>query len=366
MADLKGRPCIPQQTQRELWARAAGRCEFRGCNKCIYKDGTTQRSRNSSEIAHIISWKSTGPRGNIVDSPRLATDISNLMLVCPEHNNLIDDPKYIDKFPVELLRKMKEEHEDRVFRLTGLGQDYALRVIELVSKIQGQTPTIDLKDEIEALLPYYPMEEKIRIDLSAIENINDAIKRIDQSVSLYVDGEDQKSYAVFIMCQIPYSCYLGYRIGDKRKTRSFQYFRDKCEWKWREIGGHIGITSPKEKSSADVNLLINISGTIQAELIPKQPSYIIQADEPGVYFLQSEEQVAEFRMRYRETLDLIRARHGENVKIHLFVAAPNPITFEIGRSIMKNLDPTIILYDKAENDIKYREIMVLHERVRGA
>ena len=363
MADLKGRPRIPLQIQRELWARAAGRCEFRGCNKCIYKDGTTQRSRNSSEIAHIISWKSTGPRGN-EDSSKLATDISNLMLVCPEHNNLIDDPKYIDKFPVELLREMKAEHENRVFHLTGLGQDYSLRVIELVSKIQGQTPTIDLKDEIEALLPYYPMEENIGIDLSGIENINDAMRRIDQSVSLYVDGADQKSYAVFIMCQIPYSCYLGYRIGDKRKTRSFQYFRDTCDWKWRETGGHIGIIYPEEKSSADINLLINISGIIQAELIPKQPSYIIQADEPSVYFLQSEEQITEFRMRYRETLDLIRARHGEDVKIHLFVAAPNSITFEIGRSIMKNLDPTIILYDKVPNDIKYKEIMPLHKRVR--
>ena len=63
-------------------------------------------------------------------------------------------------------------------------------------------------------------------------------------------------------------------------------------------------------------------------------------------------------------MDQIRHLHGEEVKIHLFVAAPNPISFEIGRSIMKNLDPTIILYDKVANDIRYKEIMVLHSRIR--
>ena len=80
--------------------------------------------------------------------------------------------------------------------------------------------------------------------------------------------------------------------------------------------------------------------------------------------MQSEEQVVEFRMRYREALDIIRNFHGEEVKIHLFVAAPNPITFEIGRSIMKNLDPTIILYDKVADGVHYRDIMTLHNRVR--
>lgn len=38
----------------------------------------------------------------------------------------------------------------------------------------------------------------------------------------------------------------------------------------------------------------------------------------------------------------------EEVKINLVIAAPNPISFEIGKCIMKNIDPTIILYDKVD------------------
>ena len=57
--------------------------------------------------------------------------------------------------------------------------------------------------------------------------------------------------------------------------------------------------------------------------------------------------------------------YGENVTIHLYPATPNPINFELGKSIMKNLDPTIILYDKTGDDTKYQEALRLHNRVRG-
>ena len=32
------RPNIPRAVQRELWIKSGGRCEFRGCNKYLYKD----------------------------------------------------------------------------------------------------------------------------------------------------------------------------------------------------------------------------------------------------------------------------------------------------------------------------------------
>lgn len=368
MKENKNRPTIPENIKRILWAKAAGRCEFRGCNKCLYNDEVTQKSRNMSEIAHIISWKSTGPRGSVKDSSRLAIDISNLMLTCPEHNALIDDPQYVDEYPVELLRQMKQEHEERVYWMTGLGQDYSLRVIELVSRIQNQTPTIDEKDEIDALLPNYPREKSIYIDLTNVESIEEAKRQIDKTVDLHIrNSDDKSSYAAFIMAKIPYSCYLGYSIGNKVKVRTFQFFRDSEDWRWKEEQvQHLNVIIPElETCQDDVNLLVNISGRISKDLIPDYPAYVIEAESPSVMFLRNEEQVVEFRLKYRELLDSIRYKHGENVRIHLFVAAPNPITFEVGRSIMKNLDPTIILYDKVSDGIEYKEIMHLHDRLRS-
>ena len=72
----------------------------------------------------------------------------------------------------------------------------------------------------------------------------------------------------------------------------------------------------------------------------------------------------DFRQKYRNVLDKIRQEHGESVTIHLYPATPNPINFEIGKGIMKNLDPTIILYDKTSVGTVYREVMCLHKRIR--
>lgn len=144
MGDVKKRPAIPKPVERELWVKSGGRCEFRGCNKYLYKDGVTRQPRNLANIAHIVSWIPTGPRGN-QDSEKLAKDISNLMLTCSEHNNLIDDAQYVEQYPIELLQQFKREHEERIFRVTGMGQDYGVRIIKMYSKIQNQVPNISNK-----------------------------------------------------------------------------------------------------------------------------------------------------------------------------------------------------------------------------
>lgn len=360
------RPTIPAQVQRELWGRSAGRCEFRGCNKKLYKDETTQKQKNAAQIAHIISWTPTGPRGDVVESPRLAKDISNLMLTCPEHNSLIDDYNYVEEYPVELLRRYKREHEDRVARLTGLGEDYSVRVIELISKIQNQMPQITEEEELEAILPYYPKEDPIRIDLSNVENIEEAKHLIDQKVDLYINQGEQERYTTFIMAKISYAVYLGYALGNKIQVSTHQFFRDTQNWKWKEKseGFFLMIQADVNGTEKDVDLLVDVSGIIQDNLVPDYPIYRIQASAPSFMFLETEEQVIEFRMKYREMLDLIRNKHGEDVTIHLILAAPNPITFEAGRTIMKNIDPTIILYDKVEDKLQYEQVTVLHKRIR--
>lgn len=363
----KRRPEIPEPVKRELWARAAGRCEFRGCNKCLYRDITTQRRRNASEIAHIISWTEDGPRGDAVESPKLAKDISNLMLTCPEHNNLIDDSRYVDEYPVELLRAFKKEHEDRVYRLTGLGEDYSVTVIELISRIQNHLPQINPEHELQAILPYYPSENRICFDLSSIESIEEAKRTIDKKVEMLISQEPQKKYAAFIMAKIPYACYLGYSIGNKIQITPYQFFRDSQDWKWRKenSGTYIIKTPINTIKSKNVCLTIDISGNIDKSLIPEYPTYSVVASEPGFMFLQSYEQVVDFRLKFREILDLIRNTHGEEVNIHLILAVPNPISFEIGRSIMKSIDPSIFLYDKVSSTYKYERVMDLHNRIRN-
>ena len=129
--------------------------------------------------------------------------------------------------------------------------------------------------------------------------------------------------------------------------------------------GHFQVIKPeKENQRAEVNLLVEISGNIDHALIPDNLTYSIKADNPGFMFIQSKEQIVEFQIKFRELLNEIREIHGEQVIIQLIIAAPNPISFEIGKCIMKNIDPTIFLYDKVDEDIKYQKVMCLHSRIR--
>ena len=81
---------ITRSVERELWARSAGRCEFAGCNRILYKSPVTQESVNISEKAHIYSISSSGPRGwgPFANKKGRVNEISNLILVCYDcHKN---------------------------------------------------------------------------------------------------------------------------------------------------------------------------------------------------------------------------------------------------------------------------------------
>lgn len=360
------RPPIPSAVQRELWVKSGGRCEFRGCNKYLHKDGVTQQPRNLANIAHIVSWTPTGPRGN-ENSEKLATDISNLMLTCSEHNNLIDDANYVDEYPVELLQKFKREHEERIFRVTGMGQEYGVRIVKMWSKIHDQVPQISDQGIYDAIQPYYPLEETLNIDLTQIDDDMMGMNIIKKIVDLHLlSDQKQEKYCLFSMARIPYSCYLGYVLGNKVNVDCFQYFRDRQNWKWsEEEQPEFQVISPQDvEKTEEVNILIEVSGFIDNDLVPRNPCYHIQAESPGFLFLQSKRQVIEFQIKFRNLLSDIRVHFGEDVRINIFPAIPNPIAFEIGRTIMKNIDPTIILYDKVNNSIEYKPIMTLHERIR--
>lgn len=114
---------IPSKVANALWARAAGRCQFRGCNKLLIGDLISgKRTGKFGYIAHIVADEAGGPRGDAVRSPQLAQDIDNLMLMCPVHHKAID-VDYLADYPEDVLLAMKAEHEDRIEIVTDMDVD---------------------------------------------------------------------------------------------------------------------------------------------------------------------------------------------------------------------------------------------------
>ena len=125
---------IPEKIKIILWGLAAGRCEYNGCNEKLYEDPLTRSQFNQSYIAHIIADEPGGPRGDLILSPRLSADISNLMLLCDRHHRLIDKED-VAGHPVERLTEMKRKHEERIDLLTTIKDEKRSNVVLYGSNI---------------------------------------------------------------------------------------------------------------------------------------------------------------------------------------------------------------------------------------
>jgi hypothetical protein len=97
-------------TIRNLDTLSSNQCAAPGCTKpLIASDGETIISK----ICHIEAASDDGPRFN----PRMTDEdrrhFSNLILLCDEHHRIIDNKANENKYPVELLKKWKEDHESK-------------------------------------------------------------------------------------------------------------------------------------------------------------------------------------------------------------------------------------------------------------
>jgi hypothetical protein len=134
---------IPPKVQNVVWARAAGRCQYNGCNKLLIGEQISgARNANTSYIAHIVGDSPDGPRGDPILSPKLAQDPDNLMLACDPHHRDIDR-EMVDAHSVEVLREMKRRHEERILTVTGIDEDKSSHVIRYAAKIGANESPVE-------------------------------------------------------------------------------------------------------------------------------------------------------------------------------------------------------------------------------
>ena len=151
---------IKLETKLILWGKAAGRCQYDGCNKQLYIDGLTNAEFNTAYIAHIIADSPNGPRGHKLLSDKLSDKIENLMLLCDEHHRLIDR-KQVKEHTVERLTLMKQNHEERMIKLTDISDSKKSHIIMYGANIGKHNSPLIYSDACLALRPdYYPAENK--------------------------------------------------------------------------------------------------------------------------------------------------------------------------------------------------------------
>ncbi|MYK20370.1 HNH endonuclease, partial [Candidatus Poribacteria bacterium] len=196
------RRTIPEHTRLKLWVKAAGRCQFHGCNEPLWQNNLTLSDGNFAEVAHIIASSEDGPRGS-EESSDLRIDYSNLMLLCQRcHKEIDDDP---DRYPTELLRRWKQEHEKRIEIQTNYPEEiHKSTVVLFTVKIKNRIPRINPEAYRNAMFPKYPVDEGIKIEIPDFDRHGDEVewstyaRTIERKIKTRVEeGKDEKKIKHF-------------------------------------------------------------------------------------------------------------------------------------------------------------------------
>lgn len=125
-------PTPTESTVKSLYAQAFG-CAFEGCRRPLYliNDETGIRTLNS-RICHIHARRENGPRWDSNQSDEHNRSFDNLVLMCPEHAALIDDPGMLSAYTPDRLRQLKKAQladYDRIQQGWALDTEMARRAI---------------------------------------------------------------------------------------------------------------------------------------------------------------------------------------------------------------------------------------------
>ena len=223
---MSKRPAIPEKTRTRLWVLAGGRCQYEGCNEPLWRDDLTLADMNGAYIAHIRDVNPQTHRYDPELSPELATDITNLLLLCDKHHRLIDHEGE-GEHPVDRLECMKQQHETRIELLTSLQEDKKSHVLLYGANIGEQNAPLSWKKAAQAMIPLrYPAEPRgIEISLansSFEDHIDDywMIERknlranLDKFLRPRLISGDVEHLSIFALAPQPLLIELGRLLSD--------------------------------------------------------------------------------------------------------------------------------------------------------
>lgn len=355
---------VPPNVQRVLFVKSGGRCEFMGCNRDLFRHALTKAEGNFADIAHIVAFSPSGPRGSYPARPKDVHEPQNLMLLCRECHKLVDD--HPERYPVSALKEYKRCHEKRIHHVTSLGPDMATAIVQLKARIAGQAVDIPVAHVTTAIAPRYPIEiPGTVIDLTHINDGDDsayykvATQEIRRKIErIYEPGSDVEKanhISLFALAPIPLLIYLGSLLSNKIAVDPFQRHRNPEGWAWKRKGPPVEYTFRLRKRGGNnkrVALVLSLSGPVDFETLPSSVQTDFNVYEitlgnrtPSPNFLKKREDLDRFRDVYRESLDKIHVDHGALSEIHLFPAIPAPIAILCGRELQPKADPHLIVYD---------------------
>jgi hypothetical protein len=365
-ADLREVPTrqISDHVSNELWGRAAGRCQFRGCNQALWKSPVTQERLNIGERAHIYSFSERGPRGNKGLKAAALNQFENLLLVCQACHTTIDREKDGGRYTVELIQSWKQAHQDRVELVTGIDRGMRSHVLHYGANIGKHSAPLAESLTLGALFPHrYPAERPACLSMinSAWEDRSADFWRIEEG-NLLAQYEKQvrprlamgevAHVSVFGLAPQPLLILLGTQLTDIVAVDVYPLLREPQGWGFAEKGEQLSFrtTKPPETKGAAA-LVVGTSATVTQDRItsvlgPDAAIWELTLPDPHNDALRTREQLGSFRRELRSLLNKIKAAHGQSSALHIFPATSVAGAIELGRVRMPKADMPWQLYDQ--------------------
>lgn len=357
---------IPEKVQVALWAKAGGRCEYRGCNRDLIGDLIVGRQDGKfGFVAHIVADTPDGPRGDPVLSQKLAKDLDNLMLLCAAHHKGVD-LDYLADHPRAVLQEMKAQHEDRIAIVTGISEERASHVIRFAADIGSRDALVSTRSIFMAMPPDRHPAEGRTIDIELVgcdyadheagywqiqrENLRRLFSR---KVKERIEQQEIRHLSVFALAPQPLLIELGRLLGDIVPVSVHQRHREPATWRWQADQPAINFLTADyiDAPRSTVALKLALSATvtddrIHAVLGHDVAIWSLTADRPHNDIMRRPEDLAEFKRQLRRLLDRIKAAHGEDAEINVFPALPNSAAVEVGRCWMPKADLPLRIWDQ--------------------
>lgn len=356
---------IDPKIERELWARAAGRCQFDGCNRIVYKSPVTQESVNIAEKAHIYSFSENGPRGwgPFKWNLKGLNEAGNLMLVCHDCHKTIDKKKDGGQYPAPLLINWKKEHEKRIDIVTGVNPSKKSYVILYGANIGEETSVLQPEHAKWALFPkWYPVEENpVCLSMSwegkdkeprywSTEEAN-LVRAFERKIHPLV--QNNCHFSIFGFAPIPLLIRLGTLFTDKVASQVYQLQREPEQtWQWADESQNTEylILEP-EIFDHPPALVLSLSGKIAHERITavlgtNVSIWELCINQPNNDFLKTTTQLSHFRRICRELMVRIATRHGNDTPLFIFPAIPVACAVELGRIRMPKAEMPWLIYNQ--------------------
>lgn len=372
---------VSEDVARVLWAKAAGRCQFKGHNKLLYKSSVTQEGGNYAEKAHIYSFSEKGPRGwgPFKHIQKELNRIDNLMLMCSECHKTIDSKANENKYSAILLREWKNSHEDRIRRLTELGQDRESHVLLYGSNIGADQTVIDFNEAAEAMFDSsYPADDRpIRIYLE--NHVGDhnptfwsgeaanLVSKFTKHIQPLMADHSVSRFSVFSLAPQPLLVLLGALLTDKINADVYQLHREPRTWKWQPSGAPIEFKINRTENNHAVPVLVfALSDRVIQERIHNAVGSNVDIWEITIGnahndFLRSSEQLSQFRKIARKVLSDIRMQYALDVPLHIIPVMPVSCAVELGRVRTPKTEMPWIIYDQNSKTGGFNEALKLPE-----